>query len=228
MRVYPHPDTKALSYTDDGGHTTTFNLAELMGELEHVGKEIEKYKPKKQNVFVPVFVFVVSTKPKSSGDEVIREFITVRLDLDYEHRLLSKNPGDGVLADTDNLDAIAQADIIRGYETFSTRAAGEKAAKDALKGVSSTNINHSERIFLQVMRKPENHEKLVQLSITLGFVRKFDIKMYTFQYDLCNSLSGRKVRLIVNKGHMVYRECRLFQCGNTMCVSTELTPVSSR
>jgi hypothetical protein len=163
MRVYPHPDTKALSYTDDGGHTTTFNLAELMGELEHVGKEIEKYKPKKQNVFVPVFVFVVSTKPKSSGDEVIREFITVRLDLDYEHRLLSKNPGDGVLADTDNLDAIAQADIIRGYETFSTRAAGEKAAKDALKGVSSTNINHSERIFLQVMRKPENHEKLVQL-----------------------------------------------------------------
>ena len=111
MRFYPHQDTKKIVFKD-GDMVAEFDLAKLMGELETVGGNIETNKPKKQNIFVPAFIFVVSAK--SEDGTVRREFVTVKLNLDYIRRLLSKDPADGVLTAAEDLTAIARQDIIRG------------------------------------------------------------------------------------------------------------------
>ncbi len=177
MRLYPHPHLKKLIYKDRDG-VAEFNLRTLMGELETVGKNIEHYRPieggqKRKNIFVAAFTFVVSAKLEGSFFK--REFVTVKLNLDYTARLLSKNPIDGVMVVGESLTAIAREDIIRGYKIFATETDGKKAADVVTKGAAvniNTNINHSERVLVQVLRKSINIIKIVQL-LREGVVKKF-------------------------------------------------------
>lgn len=168
MRLYPHPRLKKLVYKDVDG-VAEFNLGTLMGELEAVGKSIEQNRPieggqKRKNIFVSAFTFVVSAKLESGVFK--REFVTVKLDLGYAARLLSKNPTDGVMAVGEDLTAIAREDIIRGYKVFATEADGIGAADAVTTGSAvniNTNINHSERVLMQAFRKQVNIERIVQL-----------------------------------------------------------------
>lgn len=163
-KVYPHPDTNAVVYgAKEAQHKRAhLDLRSVLSRLKAVGGAVESYRPvedqkQRKNILVPALYAVVSDRTHSNGGQHKRVFVPIDLDLtDFTRRLLTKDANDGVVTaertENSRYREQAQADYVSGQKT---RGMEEVEANGLFSKATERELNHSERVWLELLRRPD-------------------------------------------------------------------------
>lgn len=173
MRLYLSPDVHTITYSSRNPRKTAgLDLTPILGELEVLGRAIrnELYSTEtsgnnKANILTSALCFVVTSKPHQKGGEHQRIFVPVNLDLLIEEHpyLLSNDYEEGVFTAQDEnkrreyLKERAISDCDSGFQMLGMQP------PENLENTDYKKLDHSERVLIEILRKPESNQKLVEL-----------------------------------------------------------------
>lgn len=182
-KVYPHPDTTEVVYgAKNKSKIATLNLSKALEYLKRIGKDWERKrktkgkKEGKENVFVPLFYFVVSNQPHTKDGEHGRIFIDVPLTLsDLPRRPLTCSSEDKVFGDKFDMNNktsyyfnAVRRDVvggkkIMGLDEDQSKIDLEKTINN--KGLCCPHLVHSERVLIELSRCPAYVESMCETLV---------------------------------------------------------------
>ena len=185
-RIYVADDTHTLCYSSKNhpdAKTATLDFNPILSELTELGqaihytlannKESNKSLP---NVLVPTLYFVVTDKPHLKGGEHRRIFVPVNLlPLEEFPILLSNDSEDRVFVKEQDKKEIAIADCKVGYQMMGINPPNN------LNGTKYNELNHSERVLIELLRNQAYVQHLVVLlqeSLQVILNKKLEIGKY--------------------------------------------------
>ena len=181
-KVYPHPDTSKVVYgSKNPNKRAVLLLKEKLSKLKQAGLRIEKYRPVKkskqtENILVPKLYFVVSDSPHEKGGNHSRKFVSVKLPKRFLGKVLTKDSADGVFTNNKNghdyFIQQAKKDYVAGQII---RGLTEKEAEDLFTEAKKREgelLNHSERVWLEILRDKEVAAEIVN-SLRTKMAKKY-------------------------------------------------------
>lgn len=156
-KVYPHPQTRYISYGKLSSlKRTTLDIHKEFIKLKKIGMHYESLRSKNQNIFVPSLYFIVSSK----GNK--KQFIEVPLIFSqFPKRALTRRSNDGIFVKDHATDAYyfdqAKHDVVEGSVLQGkSREEIETHVEDIIQDPTHVNCTsqfvHSERVMMEFFR----------------------------------------------------------------------------
>ncbi|MCX7342940.1 MAG: hypothetical protein NT128_02180 [Proteobacteria bacterium] len=157
-KVYPHRDTKYLTYTSQHNHfkNATLDLAEVFSRLQDAGRRIKALKPRgSENIFVPTLVFVVSNQPHKATKKD-RDHSRIFIEIPFKKDLMALNHPltcslqDGIFASEEEYRQKDQKNVERGLKII---GAPQNVVRETLEEAAKRSC--SERVAIESFHHPQ-------------------------------------------------------------------------
>lgn len=168
-RIYFSHDINILKYGSRmPKKIATLDITEIFRELKNISLAIENQVAAfgdNANIFTPVLCFVLTNMHHVKNGDHGRIVVPISLDLlvDQKKYLLSKDFEDGVFEIEDDEMKNSYLKQKANLDYRAGRIAMLKEDNEDISNAHNSAIYHSERVMLELLRKPEMAQKLVQL-----------------------------------------------------------------